>query len=220
LAPEKASRAVSIWCLVSVFMVVTVFSVSFLVLLYSCIDFSKCFPALVRRYFCKRQLGLSGIVYSIKPAFRSSGSALHKLPLSCLCPKAATISADDRGASAHDANKMRRLTCAPTCAPTCASTCACTVGVTCSVTAESLVEEFLEDGACVREGKWTQSIAIGSENFVKKTKQEFGIRAKDRKVVEAGTAYQLREPQVAYSANFGLENDDIGAENTYSWDVY
>jgi hypothetical protein len=88
------------------------------------------------------------------------------------------------------------------------------------VTDESLVEAFLEDGACVREGKWTQSIAIGSEKFVKKTKQEFGIRAKDRKVVEAGTAYQFREPQGAYPANFGLENDDIGAEKTYSWDVY
>ena len=144
---------------------------------------------------------------------------MRKLPLSCLCPKAAAISADDRGASAH-ANKMRRLTCAPTCASTCAPTCARTVGVTFSVTDESLVEAFLEDGACVREGKWTQSIAIGSEKFVKKTKQEFGIRAKDRKVVEARTAYQLREPQVAYPANFGLENDDIGAENTYFWDVY
>ncbi len=46
-----------------------------------------------------------------------------------------------------------------------------------------------------------------------------GIRAKGRKVVEAGEAYQLREPQVSYPANFGLENDDIGAKNTYFWDV-
>jgi hypothetical protein len=41
-----------------------------------------------------------------------------------------------------------------------------------------------------------------------------------RKVVEAGEAYQLREPQVSYPANLDLENDDIGAENTYSWNVY
>ena len=47
-----------------------------------------------------------------------------------------------------------------------------------------------------------------------------GIRAKGRKVVETGEAYQLREPQVSYPFNFGLENDDIGAENTYFWDVY
>ncbi len=124
-----------VWCLCSWLYLVCL--VPFLLLLYSCIDFSKRLPASVRRYFCKRQLGLSEMVYSRKPAFRSSVSALRKLPLSCLWPKAATISADDRGASAH-ANKMRRLTCAPTCA----STCARTVGVTFSVTDESLVERF------------------------------------------------------------------------------
>ncbi len=41
-----------------------------------------------------------------------------------------------------------------------------------------------------------------------------------RKVVGAGQAYQLRELRVSYTANFGLENDDVGAENTYFWDVY
>ena len=82
------------------------------------------------------------------------------------------------------------------------------------------VEAFLEDGNCGREGKWTQSIAIGSEGFVEKTRQQLGIRARGRKVVEAGPAYQLPEPQVSYSSHFGLENDDIGTENTYFWDVY
>jgi hypothetical protein len=82
------------------------------------------------------------------------------------------------------------------------------------------VEAFLEDGNCVREGKWTQSIVIGSERFVEKTRQELGIRARGREVVEAGPEYQLREPQVSYSAQFGLENDDIGAKKTYFWDVY
>ncbi|MBW2429277.1 MAG: hypothetical protein JRF56_09980 [Deltaproteobacteria bacterium] len=54
----------------------------------------------------------------------------------------------------------------------------------------------MEDANCVGEGKWTQSIAIGSEGFVEKTRQELGIRAKGRKVVEARASYQLREPQV------------------------
>ena len=76
------------------------------------------------------------------------------------------------------------------------------------------------DGNGVREGQWTQSIAIGSGEFSEKTSQELGIRARGRKVVEAGPAYQLREPQVSYSAYFGLENDDIGAQNTYLWNVY
>ena len=67
---------------------------------------------------------------------------------------------------------------------------------------------------------WTQSIAIGGERFVKNIKQAFGIRAKGRKVVESGEAYQLREPQVFHPANLDLENDDIGTENTYFRDVY
>ena len=42
----------------------------------------------------------------------------------------------------------------------------------------------------------------------------------DEEVVEAGETCQLREPQVSYPANLGLENDDIGTENTYFWGVY
>jgi hypothetical protein len=75
-----------------------------------------------------------------------------------------------------------------------------------------MVAFFLKDGDCVREGEWTQSIAVGTQGFVEKTKQKLGIRAKGRKVVETGEAYQLREPQVFYPSNFGRENDDIGAD--------
>jgi putative transposase len=82
------------------------------------------------------------------------------------------------------------------------------------------VAPFLEDGDCARDGKWTQSVAIGTKRFVENTKQVLGIRKKGRNVVGAGEAYQLREPQVSYPANFGFENDDIGAENTHFWDVY
>ncbi len=34
---------------------------------------------------------------------------------------------------------------------------------------------FLKDGDCVREGEWTQSIAVGTQGFVEKTKQKHGI---------------------------------------------
>jgi len=40
-------------------MVVSVLSVPFLILLYSCIDFSKYFPASFSRYFCVGLLGES-----------------------------------------------------------------------------------------------------------------------------------------------------------------
>jgi len=82
------------------------------------------------------------------------------------------------------------------------------------------VASFLENGDCVHDGKWTQSVAVGTQEFVENIKQKLGFKAKGRKVVETEKVYQLREPQVSYPANFGLENDDIGAENTYFWDLY
>ena len=82
------------------------------------------------------------------------------------------------------------------------------------------VASFLENGDCVHDGKWTQSVAVGTQGFVENIKQKLGFKAKGRKVVETEKVYQLREPQVSYPANFGLENDDIGAENTYFWDLY
>jgi hypothetical protein len=45
-------------------------------------------------------------------------------------------------------------------------------------------------------GKWTQSIAVGTQGFVEETKQKLGIRPKGRKVVETGEVYQLRKSQV------------------------
>lgn len=40
------------------------------------------------------------------------------------------------------------------------------------------VEAIFESGVYVREGKWTQSIAIGTQKFVENTKQKLGIRTK------------------------------------------
>jgi putative transposase len=79
---------------------------------------------------------------------------------------------------------------------------------------------ILEKGGCVREGKWTQSIAIGSERFVKNIMQALRIRKTGRKVVEFGETYKLRESQVSYQADYDLEKDDIEAGNIYLWNVY
>jgi putative transposase len=81
------------------------------------------------------------------------------------------------------------------------------------------IEALLEDGTSVRESKWTRSIAVGSEEFIEATIESLGQRAKGRKVLDAGSALQLREPEVSYRANFGRENEDIGVENTYFWNT-
>ncbi len=79
------------------------------------------------------------------------------------------------------------------------------------------MSDTLTDGVNLRDSKWTQSIAVGSERFLARTKQELGIRTKGRKVVKASSTHQLREPEISYMANISRKNDDIGAENGYFW---
>ena len=63
------------------------------------------------------------------------------------------------------------------------------------------------------------SIAVGSRSFIEKVKDIFGFRAKGREVKEGFEGYQLRERSASYDAFFEAKKDDIGLENTYSWDI-
>ena len=70
-----------------------------------------------------------------------------------------------------------------------------------------------------RDEIWTESVAVGSEDFVRRTRQRIGIRVKGRKVVEKGGAFTLREPMSDYGLYSGPENSPIVPENRYLWDV-
>jgi len=77
------------------------------------------------------------------------------------------------------------------------------------------VHDALIDGGHKRESMWTESIAVGSEQFVERTKEMLGRKAKGRKLVEKEKIFHLREHAVPYMANFGIKNNDIGGENSY-----
>ena len=81
------------------------------------------------------------------------------------------------------------------------------------------VEEIIKTKNYVRESKWTQSIAVGSKNFVEGIKEKLGIQAKGRKVEGSRDLYHLRESQTAYNSNFTPENSALSAKNTYFWNV-
>jgi putative transposase len=81
------------------------------------------------------------------------------------------------------------------------------------------VEEYLGEGAKTRQQEWTGSIAVGSKSFVEKVKDLLGFRAKGRDVIEGGEGYHLREGSAHYKALFGAENEGIGLQNAYSWNV-
>ena len=61
------------------------------------------------------------------------------------------------------------------------------------------------NGNNIRDEKWTRSIAVGNRGFVDKVKSILGALALDRKSIEAGEFYQLREPSVPYDVHFGVK---------------
>ena len=79
------------------------------------------------------------------------------------------------------------------------------------------IEEVLASENYFRESKWTQTIAVGSEQFVEATKQQLGIKAKGRQVIGGNGTYELREPALSYTAHFDPKNGVLSLENTYFW---
>lgn len=78
------------------------------------------------------------------------------------------------------------------------------------------IEKALEDGHPAREEQWTQSLAVGSRQFVDSMKRKLGSRAKYRSVEKVGPAFQLHEdPMMPYSANFDPEIEGLSIENGY-----
>jgi putative transposase len=64
------------------------------------------------------------------------------------------------------------------------------------------IEISLNRGNLERESCWTESIAIGSKDFVEKIKSDLGIRAVHRKIIQRRTDHELREPGMSYTLNY------------------
>ncbi len=79
------------------------------------------------------------------------------------------------------------------------------------------IEEALSRAALRREGRWTESIAVGSEAFVVATQAQLGVRGQSREVIASDGSYELRESSSPYSAILRLENDGLRRQNGYSW---
>lgn len=79
---------------------------------------------------------------------------------------------------------------------------------------EELVAESLYNGDH-RQACWSESIAVGDASFVETIQQRLGLRAKGRKVREAGEGFQLRECAAMYIADYDFKNCDIERYNTF-----
>ncbi len=84
----------------------------------------------------------------------------------------------------------------------------------------SWLDDALNNGERVREARWSESIAVGMEEFVERTKEELGIRARGRKIKGMEGQFELRESVAPYNGHFEAKKSDIRPENAYVWQDY
>jgi len=85
---------------------------------------------------------------------------------------------------------------------------------------EGWVKEALKsEGWRERQPQWTESIAVGSEGFIRETKERLGAKAMWREVVGASGTYELRESLTSYGHDFGPKNIDLRSANAFFWDI-
>lgn len=67
---------------------------------------------------------------------------------------------------------------------------------------QELINDALESNCSAREGKWTESLAVGNKAFLENFRYHLNIKAKSRKVKINGESYELSEPLIPYNALF------------------
>jgi putative transposase len=87
-------------------------------------------------------------------------------------------------------------------------------------TYQGWVAEALDKESCrERDSRWTESIAVGSEGFVRDVKEKLGPKAMWREMAGVNGSYELREPTAAYEAVFDVKNGDLRQKNAFFWDI-
>jgi hypothetical protein len=66
-----------------------------------------------------------------------------------------------------------------------------------------------------RDEKWAESLAVGSEAFVRATKEQLGFKARGREVIGREGSYELRESAAPYEGILGHENAVLRPQNEY-----
>lgn len=82
------------------------------------------------------------------------------------------------------------------------------------------IEEALRNGSNIRDEKWTESVAVGSQEFVEAAREKLGARVRGRNICSDGGSSVLKETQTPYTALFIPEKACLRPENSYKWDIY
>ena len=81
------------------------------------------------------------------------------------------------------------------------------------------VEAELQADVQKRESLWSESIAIGSEGFVKRIHQQLGKRGKGRSIASGKEGFALREVSAPYNTFFEGEKRLLRPDNSYFIDI-
>ena len=79
------------------------------------------------------------------------------------------------------------------------------------------VEAALERKLMARQSHWTESIAVGSLEYIEALQKQLAIRAKGRDVISVEGRCQLRETETTYRAVFKGQKGGLSLENTFVW---
>ena len=71
-----------------------------------------------------------------------------------------------------------------------------------------------------REEQWSESIAVGSIDYVNRFRERSAHSVKGRNIIDSGERAELREDQSPYNAVFDPENVTLRSENTYLWSKF
>ena len=65
--------------------------------------------------------------------------------------------------------------------------------------------------------RWTESLAVGSKEYIEVLQKQLAVRAKGREVSSVEGGCQLRENETDYRRPFEGEKGGLSPENTFFW---
>jgi REP element-mobilizing transposase RayT len=74
-------------------------------------------------------------------------------------------------------------------------------------------------GSMTRDDRWSESVAIGGEEFFEQVKTELGSAVGRRRIGAENKTYSLREPTAPYNPHFEGNNAAPSQNNAYFWDT-
>ena len=79
------------------------------------------------------------------------------------------------------------------------------------------VEQAISADPVVRDGRWSEAVAVGTRAYVENVSSRLGLRASHREVTEIDGSCVLREPDKPYSLLFGGKSGPLRSNNARFW---